>query len=59
MTSFRTFISDRENIILEYLINLEQVEIYHNRSNVMKIMKIKSVGDSSSSNVQDTLKTIR
>jgi len=46
---------ERENLVFDSLIYLEPVEIFKNRSNVMKF---RSLGDSTSSRVKDKLKTI-
>jgi len=55
MTSFERFICKTENLVFNYLIYLEPVERFKNRSNVMKF---RSFGDSTSSRVKDKLKTI-
>jgi len=56
LTSFERFICERENFVFDSLIDLEPVERFKNRSNVVKF---RSVGDSTSSRVKDKLKTIR
>jgi len=56
LTSFERFICERENRVFDSLTYLEPVERFKNRSNVMKF---RSFGDSTSSRVQDKLKTIR
>jgi len=53
---FERFICDKENLVFDSLIYLEPVERFKNRSNVMKF---RSFGDSTSSRVEDKLKTIR
>jgi len=46
---------ERDNLVFDYLIYLEPVERFKNRSNVMKF---RSFGDSTSNRVKDKLKTI-
>jgi len=46
----------RENFVFDYLINLEPVDRFKNRSNVMKF---RSFGDSTRNRVKDKLKMIR
>jgi len=55
LTSFERFLCERENFVFDYLIYIEPVERFKNRSNVMKF---RSFGDSTSSRVKDKLKTI-
>jgi len=43
LTSFKRFICARENLVFDFLIYLEPVERFKNRSNVMKF---RSFGDS-------------
>jgi len=50
------FICERENLVFDYLIYLEPVDRFKNRSSVMKFRRF---GDSTSSSVVDKLKTIR
>jgi len=45
----------RQNLVFDSLIYLEPVERFENRSNVMKF---RSFGESTSSRVEDELKTI-
>jgi len=56
LTGFERFIYVVENRVFDCLIYLEPVERFKNRSNVMKF---RSFGDSTSSGVQDKLKTIK
>jgi len=56
LTSFERFICERENLVFDSLIYHEPVERFKNKSNVMKFM---SFGGSTSSRVEDKLKTIR
>jgi len=56
LTSFERFSCETENLVFDYLIYLEPVERFKNRSNVMKF---RSFGDNTSSRVNDKLKTIR
>jgi len=55
LTSFMRLICERENFVFDFLIYLEPVERFKNRSNGMEF---RSFGDSTSSNVKDKLKTI-
>jgi len=56
LTSFERFICVRENLVFDSLIYLNPVDSFEIRSNVMKF---SSFGDSTSSRVQEKLKTIR
>jgi len=56
LPSFEICICERENLVFDSLIYLEPVERFKNRRNVIKCM---SFGDSTSSRVNDKLKTIR
>jgi len=54
LTSFERFICERENFVFDYVIYFAPVEIFKNRSNVMKF---RSFGDSTISRVKNKLKT--
>jgi len=56
LTSFERFICEREKLVFDSLIYLEPVERFKNRNNVMKF---SFFGESTSSRVEDKLKTIR
>jgi len=58
LTSFERLIGlcERENLVFDSLIYLEPVQIFKNRSNVMKF---SCFGDNTSSRAKDKLKTIR
>jgi len=55
LTTFERFRCERENLVIDSLIYLERVEIFKNRSNVMKFWNFD---DSMSSRVKDELKMI-
>jgi len=56
LTSFERFKCEREYFVFDFLIYLEPVERFKNRSNVMKF---RSFGNRTRGRVKDKLKTIR
>jgi len=56
LTSFERFICEIKNLVFDSLIYFEPMERLKNSSNAMAF---RSFGDSTSSRVQDKLKTIR
>jgi len=53
---FDRFVCERENLVLDFLIYLQLVKRFLNRS---EVMKFRCFCDSSSGRVQDKLKAIR